>query len=289
MKELKGALALGLAVAACAVSPAGAQPAPVVPLDHLPALKGDYFRWSSAAVGRDYHIYVRLPDGYEAAPEKRYPVVYLLDGDSLFPMLAPAHLFLTYDEKLPEAIVVGIAYGGFGEVNKRSIDYSAPGAEGEPAPAGAPAFHSFLKRELLPEVERRYRADPNCRIMFGQSLGGSFALYSAFSDPDLFWGRIASNPVISRWRKLFFGPAPAATTRRDLHLVLTSGSRDRPALRSDALAWFKAWEGRPRTAWTVRPVTIEGGTHAASAAEAYRAGLLSMFGPAAPPGPCNPD
>src|SRR5690554_474506 len=65
-----------------------------VPLDHLPGLKGDYFPLVSGANGRTYHVYVRLPEGYDASSDRTWPVVYLLDGDSLFPILAPTHLFL---------------------------------------------------------------------------------------------------------------------------------------------------------------------------------------------------
>lgn len=85
----------------------------VLPLNHLPAISGDYFELDSRAVGRPFHIYVSLPEGYQTDRNVRYPVVYVLDGDSLFPILAANHLFLNYDENLPKAIVVGIAYGLF--------------------------------------------------------------------------------------------------------------------------------------------------------------------------------
>jgi predicted alpha/beta superfamily hydrolase len=247
------------------------------PLDHLPALKGDYFRHDSRIVGRPFHIYVRLPANYAAEPERTYPIVYLLDGDSLFPILAASHLFLTYDEQLPEAIVVGIAYGGFDpSINRRDVDFALPGAA---------AFQSFLKTELIPLVERRYRADPARRILFGQSRGGFFVLYSAFTDPDLFWGRIASNPSFDPGRDLFFGPPPVAA-RADLRLIVASGSRDRPRTRDLALEWARAWERRENAPWAVRLVTIEGGTHSADSARAYRAGMLWLFGlpdPLSPP------
>jgi uncharacterized protein len=271
-----GLPALAAALLAVAGGAAAQAPAPTVPLEHLPALRGGYFHLPWPEQQRGFHIYVRLPTDYAAQPERRYPIVYLLDGDSLFPILAANHLFLTYDEQLPEAIVVGIAYGGFGAENRRAVDYSPPAPGGAAEAAGAPAFHAFLRERLIPEVERRYRADPARRILFGQSLGGSFVLYSAFADPDLFWGRIASNPVIERFRTLFFGPAPAAS-RADLGLIVTSGTRDRPPLREGALAWFRAWEGRTGTPWRIRTVTIENGTHAANSSDAYRTGMLLLF------------
>src|SRR5690606_19925242 len=117
-----------------------------VPLDHLPALKGGYFPLASKANGRTYHVYVRTPEGYDAAGAQTWPVVYLLDGDSLFPLLAPTHLFLGYDEKLPEAIIVGIGYGSFDPaINKRDVDFTGQAGDTAPGQGGAEQFHDFLR------------------------------------------------------------------------------------------------------------------------------------------------
>lgn len=207
----------------------------------------------------------------------QYPVVYVLDGDSLFPILAANHLFLNYDENLPQAFIVGIAYGSFDpKTNRRKLDFSAPASDAAPDEGGAPAFHEFLKSELIPEIENRYSVDSERRILFGQSRGGYMVLYSAFEDPDLFWGRIASNPTFDPGRERFFSP-PKAASRNDLGLVVTSGSLDRPALRESALQWFDAWTDRDDAPWAVQTVTIEGGTHAANSADSYRVGMLWLF------------
>lgn len=246
-------------------------------LEHLPAIRSDYFRLDSRTLGRPFHIYVRLPDSYRDAPARAYPAVYLLDGDSLFPILAAGHLFLGYDEQIPEALIVGIAYGSFDPaVNRRDLDFTAPGQKARQGEGGAGAFQAFLKDELLPRIDRLYRTRPDRRILFGQSRGGSFVLYSAFTDPDLFWGRIASNPALEPGRELFFGK-PARGRRSDLSLIVASGSRDRPVLREAALAWFAYWAGRSDRPWALRTVTIEGGTHAANSADAYRHGMLTLF------------
>ncbi len=247
------------------------------PLDFLPALRGEYFPIHSAETGRTYHIHVRLPEGYDAAAVTPYPTVYLTDGDSLFPILAANHLFLTYDDRLPEAIVVGIAYGGFDPaVNKRHIDFQSPGAGVAPDAAGAAAFQRFLKTELIPEIERRHRSDGARRVLFGQSRGGAFVLYSAVTDPDLFWGRIASNPSITPGIESLLEPA-APATRRDLTLVVTSGTRDRPNLQVEAARWLSVWQARPERPWRLFGERIEGGTHAANAPDAYRLGLHRLF------------
>jgi predicted alpha/beta superfamily hydrolase len=269
-------LALLSGVAGCAATPAGPVVA-VTPLDHLPALRGEYFPLRSAATGRTYHIYVRLPEGYDPASARLYPTVYLTDGDSLFPILAANHLFLTYDDGLPEAIVVGVAYGDFDpSVNRRHIDFATPGEGVAPEAAGAAAFQRFLKTELIPGIERRHRSDASRRVLFGQSRGGAFVLYSAVTDPDLFWGRIASNPSITPGSESLLEPA-APAARRDLGLVVTSGTRDRADLQQEAARWLSVWEARPDRPWRLSGARIEGGTHAANAPDAYRLGLRRLF------------
>ncbi len=249
----------------------------LVPLDHLPALAGDYYVHDSDAVGRPLHIYIRLPQGYDEDTSGHYPVVYLLDGDSLFPILASNHLFLTYDDKLPEAIVVGIAYGSFDpSVNRRGYDFSAQAEDANEEQGGADRFLQFLKTELIPDIEQRYRTDPTRRILFGQSRGGYLVLYSGWTDPDLFWGRIASNPVLVPGRERFFAPANAAT-RNDLGLVVTSGSEDHPEFRRSVLEWFAHWHQREDIPWSLHTATIEGGTHSADSMASYRLGLRWLF------------
>jgi uncharacterized protein len=269
-----------LATMACITSPIlhATESAPIIPLNYLPALSGDYFEQKSKETGRLYHIYVHLPNSYaKASLNTRYPVVYLLDGDSLFPLLATEHLFLNIDYQLPEAIIVGIAYGSFDpSINKRDVDFTGPAQGVKPETAGAPAFQRYLKTQLIPVIERKFHTDSERRILFGQSRGGTFVLYSAFTDPDLFWGRIASNPAFKPDGDRFFGDAPAAI-RRDLGLVVTSGTRDRPQLREAALKWFQHWQGMTGGPWTIKMVSIEGGTHAADAANSYRAGMLWLF------------
>ncbi|WP_323844980.1 alpha/beta hydrolase [Microbulbifer magnicolonia] len=249
-----------------------------IPLDFLPALYGDYFKLDSEIVGRPYHIYVRFPEGYDETADRRYPVVYLLDGDSLFPILAANHLFLHYDDQIPEAIVVGIAYGSFEPgVNMRSYDFSTAAADGDPEQGGAADFLAFLERELLPRVESSYLADSQQRILFGQSRGGHLVLYSAFAQPDLFRGRIASNPTFLPNKEQFHA-APARTDREDLTLVVTSGSDDHyPQLREDALAWHERWKERGDAPWSIAFSSIPGGTHAASSVDSYRFGMNRIF------------
>lgn len=234
-------------------------------MNFLSAIAGDYFPLKSAATATTYHIYIRYPQGYDDDPAERYPIVYALDGDSAFPLLATQHLFLTIDDKLPEAIVVGIAYGSFDPaVNRRDVDFGP----------GAAAFNRFLSAELIPAVEVRARADPGRRILVGQSYGGGYVLYSALTDPDRFWARIASNPSF-RLRGDLSGDA-AAARRDDLRLFVIDGTANHTASRVATAKWVSSWSARQRP-WALERIELQGGTHAADLGNGYRAAVRKLF------------
>ncbi|MEO6433827.1 MAG: alpha/beta hydrolase-fold protein [Sphingomicrobium sp.] len=234
------------------------------------ALAGDYLVVTGKELGRPFHLYIRHPESYATNPQMRFPIVYILDGDSLFPALAPTQLFTEIDDNIDEAIVVGIAYGSFASpINMRRTDFDT----------NAPAFARFLASELIPAVEARVRADPARRILFGQSRGGTYALFDAWTQPDLFQARIASNPTLDHPR-LAEPPAPA--TRRDLKVYVSSGERDRPEYRDRALAAFGRWKGSAWP-WTFRTTTMPGGTHAADASRVYRWAIRDALAPVPAP------
>jgi predicted alpha/beta superfamily hydrolase len=266
---------IGLLIFAALPAPAFSQA--TGPLTFLPALAGDYFPLDSQALGRRMHVFVRLPERYAEEPDKTYPVVYLLDGDSLFPMLAPQHLFLNYDEGLPDAVIVGIAYGGFAPgVNMRHVDFRPVLDDG--SPGGSAKFLQFLETELLPRVEGQWRANPDRRVLFGQSRGGSFAIYAAYERPRLFHGFVASNPGREADTRLLYGMnGPQPPGNGEGWLIVTSGSRDRDYLRGTALQWEREIAGRTGLQWQTAFIDISGGTHAASAPFAYRAAMLRIF------------
>jgi len=169
------------------------------PLDYMQGLNNaDHHVIQSQGLGRPFHIFVRLPEGYNEATEP-YPVVYLLDGGHTFPMLASYYRYLSFADEVEDLIIVGISYGNddWKKGNFRSTDFTAAAPEREHY-GGAPDFQKFLEAELLPFIEGRYRARADRRIVFGQSLGGQFVLYTAQTKPALFWGHIASNPALHR-------------------------------------------------------------------------------------------
>ena len=160
---------------------------------------------TSAIAGRDYDIQVLLPNNFERDSTRRYPVLVVLDGQWDFKLVASIQGGLLYDKYTPDILVVGITYPG------ENPDYDAlraydltPVANANNTNGGGGKFLSFIEQELLPFVEKNYRADPRQRYLQGNSLGGMFTLYTAFTKPGLFKGYIASSPAVTTGNRASF-------------------------------------------------------------------------------------
>lgn len=238
-----------------------------------------YHHVESEVIGRAYHIYVRLPDGYGESDE-RYPTVYVLDGGNLFPMLAPYYQYLRFGEEVPDMILVGISYGGdtVDEGNYRSTDFTAPSDERDYW-GGAPRFQAFLREELFPLIEENYRSNENRRIIFGQSLGGQFVLYTALTHPKLFMGHIASNPALHRNLEFFLEHHADYRGPTQSSLFVGIGTEDDPRFREPALTWAQHWLADQQVPWRMNVVDLAGHSHMSAPPAAFRDGLRWLFRP----------
>lgn len=238
-----------------------------------------YTRVDSDVLGRSFHVYTMLPDGYERSADEQYPTIYLLDGGALFPLLTAYYRYLNHGEEIPEAIVVGISYGGdsFEGGNYRSTDYTAASLERDYW-GGAGKFQQFLSDELLPYIEKTYRARADRRIIFGQSIGGQFVLYTALTRPDLFWGHIASNPALHRNLPFFLeAHGRAEVTGERSRLFVGSGSEDDPRFRVPAIEWVEHWSGEDQKPWQLKTMILEGHTHMSAPPASFRHGMIWLF------------
>jgi predicted alpha/beta superfamily hydrolase len=237
-----------------------------------------YHHLESTVIGRGFHIYVMLPAGYAPEDSQEYPTVYVLDGGGLFPLFSAYYRYLNFGEEIPAAIIVGISYGtdDFAEGNFRSTDYTAPSAERDYW-GGAENFQSFLSDELFPVIEAGYRSDADQRIVFGQSIGGQFVLYTALTRPDLFWGHIASNPALHRNLPFFLERSSYARETGPSKLFVGSGTLDDPQYREPAQKWIRHWNARSKKPWQLKTMDLEGHTHMSAPPAAFRHGMRWLF------------
>ncbi len=155
----------------------------------------------------------------------------------------------------------------------RYSDFTAPAPDRDYW-GGAGAFQRALADEIIPLVETRYNADPRRRILFGQSLGGQFVLYSALTRPTLFRGHIASNPALHRnlpWFLEWQGEQALAHT--DSALFVSSGTLDSEQFRQPGGQWVAHWQAQALKPWALEARDLQGHTHFSAAAESFTQGV----------------
>jgi uncharacterized protein len=144
----------------------------------------------SNILNEDRTYQVSLPASYHWALDRRYPVLYVLDGERNFLHTAVSAGFLAAQGEIPEVIVVGIT----STVRVRDFtqtDWPSHWIGG----GGAQHFRSFLSREFIPRIEKDLRTN-HFRILAGHSASGQFALYTLSSEPSLFHSYIVVSPSL---------------------------------------------------------------------------------------------
>jgi predicted alpha/beta superfamily hydrolase len=141
-------------------------------------------------LARNRRIWVYLPPDY-GQPNKRYPVIYMQDGQNVFDKATSFAGEWGVDETLDRlgaqgdagAIVIAIDNGG----RTRNAEFH-PIDPDTGRPGKADAYLDFIVQTLKPLVDRAFATKPdrlNTAIM-GASSGGTLALYGALKHPDVF-------------------------------------------------------------------------------------------------------
>ncbi len=234
----------------------------------------------SNTTGRDYDLYIRLPNDYEKNPKMKYPVLYLLDGQWDFKMVESIFGCLEYDGYVPNMIIVGITYSGENAdyESLRAKDYTPVPDSNIPGSGGAQKFLSFFKEELMPFVETNYRANPSIRILMGSSFGGTFALYALFTEPTLFTGYVAASPVTVYGNRFAFEQEEAYVREHaDLPAKLYLAVGELESLRSPVEMYMEVLKERNYANFKLETRVIEGEGHSSTKPEAYTRGLRFVF------------
>ena len=138
---------------------------------------------------RELIIYV--PNSYNQNNYKRYPVIYLLDGGTLFTSFSGVVDRLSSDAspQIPEMIVVGINTSQNrlrdASPTKSMIGYRGIEEAGLEVTGGANTFLEFIEKELIPYIDSTYRTNAY-RTFVGYSFTGLPILHSLFTQKDLF-------------------------------------------------------------------------------------------------------
>lgn len=247
-------LSVAVGLLALALLPACRQESPPSPADPVPP--HETFHLPSQTLSEERVINVYLPPVYAENPDQEFPVLYMPDGGigEDFPHIVNTLSALAAAGEVVPLVVVGI------ENTQRRRDLTGPTTvakdrEIAPVVGGSAAFRTFIRDELMPEIEKRYRGNGRTAIV-GESAAGLFILETLFIEPTLFDTYIALSP--SLWwndHELVRGAAAslAAMDAPGLTLYLSSADETDVFPHTDALAEILKAAAPGDLAWTYVP------------------------------------
>lgn len=143
----------------------------------------------SKAQEQNRHLLVHLPDDYTES-NKRYPVLYLIDGERHFKHAIISTQLLQNQQRVPELIIVAISNN-----DKRPHDHDPD--------RGKEKFTLFIKNEVMSYVDKKYRTS-GLNTLFGHTKAGWLTIELLASHPELFKNYIsASAPLQFDQVKIF--------------------------------------------------------------------------------------
>jgi predicted alpha/beta superfamily hydrolase len=154
----------------------------------------------SAVLNEDRKIYIHCPKFDSSDINKRFPVLYLMDGENHFELLSQYVDYLSRPDvsAIPKIIVVGIP--NTKRVRDLTPTQSVLDYEGKPDTAGwykssggNEIFLEFLKKELIPLIDSNYKTQ-QYKLFAGHSFGGISSINCMLTHPDMFDAYIAISP-----------------------------------------------------------------------------------------------
>lgn len=142
----------------------------------------------SQKLRKNRQISIITPPSYDSEKDKKYPVIYILDGDYLLESFNGTLQYAYYFDDLPEAILVGIHQGKNGD---RFVD-TATTDEGLPNESSG-NFYEFLTTEVVPFIDKNYRTVPY-KAIAGHDLTAGFLNFFLYKDNPVFNAYIAICP-----------------------------------------------------------------------------------------------
>ena len=193
--------------------------------------KHEQFRSRFLRNQRDLIVYT--PPGYEEQQRRRFPVLYLHDGQNLFDgatSFIPGqdwHVGQTADDCIQTGKVEPLIIVGMYNTKARIREYT-PTHVPKLGGGRADRYAKFLLEEVKPFIEREYRALTGSQYngIGGSSLGGLVSLYLGLKHSRMF-GKIAALSPSVWWNQFVIHRfAQAATVEPRPRIWLDIGTRE---------------------------------------------------------------
>jgi len=217
----------------------------------------------------DRTIVVYLPPEYDPAAARRYPVLYLHDGQNVFDRATSVGEEWQVDETAQALITAGeiepLIVVGIYNTGEHRIDEYAPTPLPEKGGGGqAERYGRMLVEELKPFVDATYKTLPGAANtgVGGSSLGGLLTMYLGLRYPTAFGKLAVLSPSVWWDDRHILRLVEALPGRLPLRIWLDAGTAEGPEVVADSRALRDALLARGWTAdQELAYYEAEGGEH----------------------------
>lgn len=232
---------------------------------------------------RQRQLRLYLPLGYETST-RRYPVLYMHDGQNLFDAATGYAGEWNVDETLNrlsksgklDLIVVGIDNAG-----EQRLTELNPWTNPRFGVGGGGAYMDFIVHVVKPYIDQQYRtqADREHTAIMGSSLGGLISHYAIAQYPEVFSkaGIFSPSYWIANESFNFFADTPS---KKDARLYLLMGGKEGGSQLPDVKRVYASLLAGGHPAQSIKLVVDPKGEHnEAFWSKEFEAAILWMFAP----------
>jgi predicted alpha/beta superfamily hydrolase len=188
---------------------------------------------------RDLVVY--LPPGYQEQPDRRFPVLYMHDGQNLFDGATSFvqgqdwHVGHSADAEIRAGRVEPLIIVGIYNVGKARIQEYTPTKAPRLGGGRADRYGRFLLDEVMPFVNSQYRVQlgPQNTGIGGSSLGGLVSLFLGLSRPDVFGKIAALSPSVWWNQRVIHTFTAGMNVESRPRIWLDIGTREGPRIVED--------------------------------------------------------
>jgi predicted alpha/beta superfamily hydrolase len=150
-----------------------------------------YLPIRSSVLNEDRTAEIILPADFSTSSSDKCDAIYVLDGIRAYHYVA--YDYLKGEGFIPKrTILVGLL--GPKDAHTRYRDFTP--TRTSPDSGGADRYLRFLKDELVPLINKRYRTGSERSALVGGSLGGLFTIHAMLNSPALFKSYVAIDPSL---------------------------------------------------------------------------------------------
>ncbi|HYO23284.1 MAG TPA: alpha/beta hydrolase-fold protein [Flavisolibacter sp.] len=200
-------------------------------------------------LNRHRRVWIYLPESYSTT-KKKYPVLYMHDGQNLFDNATAGFGEWGVDEALDtlgkmhgEGIVVAVDHGSEKRINEYSPFDMEQYGKGE-----GDAYVDFLVQTLMPYINNHYRTKKSARYtaVAGSSMGGLISFYAMMKYPDKFGAAGVFSPAFWVVQNQLRAYAAKRAPKLKGRLYFYAGQQESETMVPDMLSIFETVNGRSK-------------------------------------------